>query len=75
MDRLLAYLPGIQWESEQRDTLIVDLRVARFLARDFLHLFGYRSSEVDVNHLVIKNREAVSKFEDYQDEHWYRHPF
>jgi predicted deacylase len=71
-DKLLPILPGIRWESDQHDTLIVDRRVARFFAKQFFHLLGYRSRRLDKTHLRIRNREAASRTTDYLDCAWYR---
>ncbi|MEO9965747.1 MAG: succinylglutamate desuccinylase/aspartoacylase family protein [Reichenbachiella sp.] len=65
---LLPFLPGIRWKSAEHDAMVVNLNVARFLAKPFLHLLGYRSKHLDKNHLVIKNREAASKADEYQTE-------
>jgi hypothetical protein len=71
-DKVLPVLPGINWESEKHDTLIVDRRVARFFAKQFFHLLGYRSRRVDKTHLRIRNREAASRTADYLQCDWYR---
>jgi len=70
-DRILPLLPGIRRSDERKDTLIVDLRIARLLAKQFLHVLGYRSKKIDQNHLVIKNRESNSRNGDYEKEVWY----
>ncbi|NDV43195.1 succinylglutamate desuccinylase/aspartoacylase family protein [Flagellimonas sediminis] len=71
VDHLLVKLPGVQWKSKEKDTLMVDQRVARFFARSFLHLLGYRARKFDATHLVAKNRERASKTEDYQKADWF----
>lgn len=71
LDRLITWLPGVNWASDERDSLLVDLRIARLLTRPILHLFGYRSSQRDQNHLRIWNRESKSRYKDYQNEPWY----
>lgn len=71
-DKVLPLLPGIHWESEKQDTLIVDRRVARFFAKQFFHLLGYRSRRVDKTHLRVRNREAASRTTDYLQCSWYR---
>jgi succinylglutamate desuccinylase len=70
VDHILPFLPGVRWQSEKRDALIVNLEIARFFARQFLHLLGYRSKKIDKTHLIIKNREAASKFEEYDTQSW-----
>ncbi|MEP3387998.1 MAG: succinylglutamate desuccinylase/aspartoacylase family protein [Reichenbachiella sp.] len=62
---ILPFLPGIRWQSAEKKALVVNLKVARFLAKRLLHLLGYRAKEVDKNKLVIKNREAASRTKEY----------
>ncbi len=69
-DRILAILPGVQWKSDTKDTLLVDLRIARFFTRQFFHLLGYRSKTIDRTHLRMKNRETASRATDYQFARW-----
>ncbi len=71
IDRLLTLLPGISWVSKKKNALKVDLLVARFLAKKFFHLMGYRSRQVDSSHMVIKNRDATSKMKEYIHSDWY----
>jgi len=66
IDTLLTWLPGVSWQSAQKDTMRVDLRVARFLARDLFHLLGYRTRFRDKDHLIIRNRERASRTEEYE---------
>ena len=69
-DRFLSWLPGIRWESQKHDELIVNLLIAKFFTKQFLHLLGYRSKRIDKNHLRVKNREAASRAEEYQKVNW-----
>lgn len=62
---ILPFLPGIRWQSSDHQALVVNLKVARVLAKPLLHLLGYRSKMVDKNRLVIKNREAASRTKEY----------
>ncbi|SHG68144.1 succinylglutamate desuccinylase/aspartoacylase family protein [Flagellimonas flava] len=71
VDGLLVYLPGIQWASLKKDVLLVDQRIARFMAKSFFHLLGYRARRLDKTHLVVKNREAASRNWEYKDSKWY----
>jgi hypothetical protein len=71
-DYVLPLFPGISWSSEKRDALRVNLKVARFLAKQFFHLLGYRSRQTDITHMIIRNREATSRKIDYKKELWYR---
>ncbi|MFT4801020.1 MAG: hypothetical protein ACI93N_000785, partial [Flavobacteriaceae bacterium] len=69
-DRLLPIIPGIRWSSENHDSLIVNRKIAWLFAKQFFHLMGYRSKKLDKTHLIIKNREAFSKKEDYKEVLW-----
>jgi hypothetical protein len=71
IDRFFVFLPGISWFSPLRDTMAVDLRIARLAPRQMLHLFGYRSKQIDKNHLLINNREYRSRKKEYRNEKWY----
>lgn len=69
-DRLLAYLPGVRWVDEKKSALQVNKRIARFLAKDIFHLFGYRHYHVDQNHFKMYNREAHARYDEYENEPW-----
>lgn len=71
-DRLFVCLPGIQWESKQREVLKVNLMIAKFLAKPIFHLLGYRSRQLDTNHLRISNRERPAKMQMYKKEAWFK---
>lgn len=71
MDKVFPILPGIRWESEAKEVLIVNKRIARFFAREIFHLFGYRSKVIDASHIRMKNREAAAREADYQDAPWF----
>ncbi|NHF57740.1 aspartoacylase [Flavobacteriaceae bacterium TP-CH-4] len=64
-DRLLPLLPGISVHPDRRETLLVNRKVARFFAKQFFHLLGYRSRQLDPTHLIIKNRETHSRRKEY----------
>ncbi|WP_290508529.1 succinylglutamate desuccinylase/aspartoacylase family protein [Algoriphagus sp.] len=72
LDKIITWLPGVRWTSEEKDSMIVDLRVARLLAKPILHLFGYRFVQRDQTHLIIWNRERKSKYRDYENEAWFK---
>lgn len=71
VDHILISLPGVEWADNKKDTLVVDQRVARFFAKSFLHLMGYRARRFDRSHLVAKNRERASKQEEYMETVWF----
>lgn len=70
LDRLLVLLPGVSWNDEARSSMKVDRRTARFLARQLLHLFGYRSRVSSDRYFIAYNREAHSRNEDYEGAPW-----
>jgi succinylglutamate desuccinylase len=56
LERLLHLLPGIERDPQRPETLIVDSRVARWLAVDFLHLFGFRRRRSEGGKIVVSRR-------------------
>lgn len=72
-DSLLILLPGITWYTKEKYALKVNLKTARFLAKPLFHLLGYRNRKIDKTHLIIYNRERVSKLKSYVNTHWYKH--
>ncbi|MEQ9468220.1 MAG: succinylglutamate desuccinylase/aspartoacylase family protein [Ekhidna sp.] len=71
LDRMLAFLPGVKWIDEKKSILQVNKRIARFMAKDIFHLFGYRSVTVDKYHYQMYNREAAARNEEYIREPWF----
>ncbi len=71
LDRLLVLLPGVRWKTHMREELLVNRKVARFLAKDLFHLLGYRSKKWDHTHFVMKNRERTSRKKEYMKTRWY----
>ena len=69
-DRILPVMPGIHWQTDKHDALIVNRKIAWLFAKQFFHLLGYRSKKIDQTHLVIKNREAASRKKEYRDVFW-----
>ncbi len=70
-DNLLTILPGISWHNKNSGVLKANLKVTRFMVKSVFHLFGYRNKQADETHLLLYNRERVSKKEMYQKEQWY----
>lgn len=70
IDRILPLLPGVKFESKQRDALVVDKRWAFLFRKQLLHLMGYRTKTIDTLHLRAKNREAASKKNIYKGVPW-----
>jgi len=54
IDHLLVKFPGIKWQSLKKDAMLVDQRIARFMAKSIFHLLGYRARQLDKTYLVVK---------------------
>ena len=67
----MSWLPGVSWENEEKNALLVNLKVTRFFAKSLFHLLGFRNKQLDANHLKLNNRERASKTEMYKNEVWY----
>lgn len=70
-DSFLVLLPGISWANKAEGTLQVNLNIAKFFAKSFFHLLGYRNKHLTTTHLKLNNRERVAKTEMYKKELWY----
>lgn len=70
VDKLLPIMPGISWQSDKHESLIVNRKIAWLFAKQIFHLMGYRNKKLDKTHLIIKNREAVSRKEEYKGVLW-----
>ena len=70
IDHILPLLPGVRWLSSEKTALIVNRKIAWIFAKQFFHLMGYRSKRLNKTHLIVKNREAASKNEDYINATW-----
>ncbi|WP_420602897.1 succinylglutamate desuccinylase/aspartoacylase family protein [Flagellimonas sp.] len=71
-DHVLVKLPGVKWASFKRDAMLVNLRTAKFLAKSIFHLLGYRARQLDETHMLVRNREAASKTEEYLNAAWFK---
>lgn len=56
LERILSWLPGVRRSGERRDALEVNLNVARFLATDIFHLFGFRRAKRRGDQLIFERR-------------------
>ncbi|EAR16621.1 succinylglutamate desuccinylase/aspartoacylase family protein [Robiginitalea biformata] len=65
----LAFLPGIRWADG--NTLLVNLRIARFFSKPLFHLLGFRSRHRGRSHLLLTNRERTARNADYRDTFWF----
>ncbi len=59
-EKILICLPGVSRSKDHPDALIVDKRVARFLAKQIFHLLGYRRKQEDGRVMIFSRRE-ISK--------------
>lgn len=66
VDSWLTVLPGVRRASDGIG-LEVNLHVARFLARDFFHLLGYRSKYLKSGVMYTTNRERVARNKEYRN--------
>ncbi len=57
-EKALRLLPGISSSETDGDALVVNKRVARFLAVELFHLLGYRRKRDDGNHITFVRREV-----------------
>lgn len=72
LDNLLVIFPGVSWQDRQNGVLAVNLKVTRFLAKQIFHIFGFRSQQLDKTHMLLYNRERVSKLDLYKNEDWFK---
>lgn len=72
LDHYLVFLPGIHWKDNTKQALVVNLFIARFFAKQFFHLLGYRNQKKGPSHLVLYNREKASKKALYKNEKWFK---
>ncbi len=59
-EQVLRILPGVRRHPTQPDTLVIDVRVARFLALQIFHLLGYRKQKQVGRVLVMSRRKEGS---------------
>ena len=69
---LLHLLPGVSWANKEKESLLVNTKVAQFFTKPFFHLLGYRNRIFDKTHFIMNNRELTAKNEMYQNSWWHR---
>lgn len=69
---MLAILPGVRWMDDNRSALLVNKTIARFMAKDIFHLFGYRSKRAGPKYYEMYNREAAARVADYTLQPWWK---
>ena len=59
LNQFLRLIPGVRQEKGNNYTLIVDPRIARFMAKEIFHLFGYRQQiyKDDKLHFIKRDRK------------------
>lgn len=63
INQFLRLIPGVKKDPENNYTLIVNPKVARFMATPIFHLFGYRQQIYKDNKLhFIKRDRKISEF-------------
>lgn len=56
LDALLPLLPGVRWHAADKDVLVADRRVARFLVVQIFHLFGFSAAGEENGKLLFRRR-------------------
>ena len=56
-ERLLVLLPGVSRSPDQSEALVVNKKIARFLANQLFHLLGYRRKKDDGVVMIFSRRE------------------
>jgi hypothetical protein len=52
----VAHLPGVRVHPERKDTLVVNVRIARFFAEGVFRLLGYRVSAPRMGTMIAQRR-------------------
>ncbi len=62
----IRILPGVRQHPTERESLIVNTRIARFFPLQIFHLLGFRKRRTKENHLIVSRRrhDTKSPFED-----------
>lgn len=68
--KFLILLPGISWTNKDKETLMVNKKIARFYIKSAFHLFGYRKIYTSENYYYMANREKRTKNQQYKNSVW-----
>ena len=62
INHFLRLIPGVEKASENNYTLIVDPKIAKYLAKDIFHLFGYRKQifKDEKYHFIKRDRKITN---------------
>jgi hypothetical protein len=71
IDNIFTLLPGVKWEHRDKEILLVDLKIAKYMTKPLFHLLGYRVRHLDAQYLRLYNREKASKKKMYKNEGWW----
>ncbi|WP_175402745.1 succinylglutamate desuccinylase/aspartoacylase family protein [Mangrovivirga cuniculi] len=72
VDKILPVLPGVKWHNKEKDTLEVNTTIAKFFAKRFFHLLGFRAIILGENKYLMKNREKAVRSKDYKNEKFFQ---
>ena len=57
LDKLVSWLPGVSKHPVMANVYIVKQKIARWYAREFLHLLGFRCEKVQAGKLLVSKRK------------------
>ncbi|MBU2525879.1 MAG: succinylglutamate desuccinylase/aspartoacylase family protein [Bacteroidetes bacterium] len=69
--QLLILFPGISWTNKEKETLMVNKKIARFYIKSIFHLMGYRKYFMSNTYFFMSNREKRAKNHLYKKCKWY----
>lgn len=69
--QLLILFPGISWTNKEKETLMVNKKIARFYIKSVFHLMGYRKYFISNTYYFMTNREKRAKNHLYKRCKWY----
>ncbi|MCW5514699.1 succinylglutamate desuccinylase/aspartoacylase family protein [Muriicola sp. Z0-33] len=70
-DNFFSLFPGVSWTAN-KESLKVNIKIAKFFRKPIFHLFGYRRGVLEGNKVVMSNRESKSKKDMYKHTAWFR---
>ena len=61
INHFLRMIPGVRKDPDNNYTLIVNPKIARFMAKEIFHLFGYRQQiyKDDKLHFIKRDRKVT----------------
>jgi succinylglutamate desuccinylase len=67
LHKAIPWLPGFKKHSTDENTLLINLKVARWYVVEFMHLMGYRKDKIVNNKLVVSKRKYDLRNPDKQE--------